>query len=163
MENKVDNVDFVNSINRILWEFTTKDYDDILYDVHVCFDYNEVKKTFNNIENDNLDLKPVIHYSLQPIENSARTIVSQGIQGERNFLEYFVYVVIDYNYKSHIPRYMLLNQISGKLKHKFDNYKKELDEFHIVKLTPNEGVLGENADGLIATQHELTFRVDREI
>ncbi|MGM0409454.1 MAG: hypothetical protein ACQEQF_01725 [Bacillota bacterium] len=168
MENKVDNIDFINSINSIIQEFTKKDYppqndEEILSDVYVCFSYEEVLKTYNMIDDGNIDLKPVIHYSLQPIDKSSKTYMGEDIEGERNYFTYFVYTVVNENYESNKPRYQVLNKLAGQLKYKFDNYRNNLDEFHIVNISSSEGILGENSDNLYACHQELTFRVDRRL
>ncbi|MFP4017700.1 MAG: hypothetical protein ACLFT4_08090 [Bacteroidales bacterium] len=163
MENKVDSVDFKNSVNNILQEFTTTNYADILHDVYVCFDYKEVLKVFERIEDDKLDLKPVIHFNLLPVDRAAEVRVGKDKKAEKTYFEYTVYIVINENYQSVKPRYQVLNELSDELKYKFDNHRSNLDEFHKVMINSSEGVLGENANGLYASHQTLNFRIDKPL
>ena len=160
---EIDNIDYINSINSILFNFTTQNYDDILYDVYVCFSYEEVNKTFERIENNSLEVKPVIHYQLLPVNNSAKTYAREDTKVERNYFEYTIYIALNENYKSNISRYQVLNELSGKLKYKFDNNKDKIKNFHKININSSEGVLGETPSGLYASYQTLNFRNDKEV
>lgn len=156
MNNQIDSVDFINSVNKILQEFVTT-----YLDWHVAFDYDDVQKIYSlNIEN-----KPTVHFEInRSFVDNAKTIVKDdGTKGERIIMFYSVFVVVDNDYRAGVKRIELLNELSSQLKNIFDNHSSDLDMFNRIKMNYSEGRIGENPDNLHASHQRLTFSVIKEL
>lgn len=165
MENKVEKINFKNSLEIILEEFINNQYDvdDPIYDVYVVFDYKDVQKCYEEIDKGNLDNKPVIHIAENDINNTKETYGNNdGLKVQLNYCNYSVFSVIDENYLPSKKRKALLNKISSNIKYKFDNYKNNLDEFKNIDINYSNGILSKKSDNLYASQQILKFEVYKE-
>ncbi|MFW6015049.1 MAG: hypothetical protein ACOCRK_01275 [bacterium] len=165
MENQLDVTDIINSINKILQEFiqTQWDENDLLYDVYCSFDYEEVQNAFENINNNKIDNKPVIHLWENPINNDKKTKFHTGNKGERLLCSYDIFIVINENFESSKKRKILLNELASKLKYKFDNYSYQMNMFKDVNINVSNGILNENSNNLYAIQQQLSFEIYKEL
>lgn len=165
MDNVIDSIDFKNSVYEVLREFITTQFDgnDPLYDVYVVQDYDEVRNAFDKMNDDEITIKPVIHLSLVDPKTGTKTYTNNSVKIQRNYMYYTVYCVIDNNIQSNRKRKFVLNELSDKLKVKFDRYGNNLEKFMQINININSGLLGENIDGLYATQQTLEFRIDKKV
>lgn len=160
----IDNIDFLNSIQNNLRTFiiTQYDNDNPFYDLWVTFDYKSVNRAFEQMNISAIDRKPVIH--LQEIDTGNGAIVAGNILGkkvERNYFQYSAFCVVDDNIEANKDRKTVLNKLSSHLKYKFDKHKNEIPDFRNIKINYSEGMLGQNPDGLYASEQKLTFNVKR--
>ena len=144
--------DFLNGVQRELYLFV-RDYLD--RDVYICFSYDEVQRTFESANED----RPVIHFSILESPTSAITgVTEEADEGEKVYMQYAVYVVVDENYESNKPRYMVLNSISSELKYLFDNEKDKIPKFRRLDFEI-DSFLSRNPDNLYAFSNMLTFNI----
>jgi hypothetical protein len=164
MENKVDKINFKNSVEVILEEFLSNQYnvDDPIYDIYVVFDYKDVQKCNQEIDKDNLTNKPIIHIVENNISNDKETYGDGELKVQTNYFNYSIFSVINENYLPNKKRKILLNEISSKIKYKFDNYKNYLDEFKNVDINYSNGILSKKSDNLYASQQILKFIIYKE-
>jgi hypothetical protein len=166
LQNQIETKDFENSVNKILQEFITTKWDDNdpLYDIYCSFDYEDVKRAFEGINNSALVEKPVIHFWLDDQKIEGDLYVSpNSTKGEIVYLMYSVFIVIDEKIEPSIKRKHLLNELSSNLKYKFDNYRINLDMFKNTKIGYSNGTLSKNMDNLYSSHQILTFDVIKEI
>lgn len=161
----IDEVNFIQSINDTLRDFITTKYDEdnSFYDVWCVFDYEDVQKTFEHMNSGDLSKKPVIHLKENNPNNSP--IMYDNTQGkiQRVYLEYSVFCVVDENLESSLKRKAYLNQLSSKLKYKFDNHKDQLPRFRNITINYSHGILGQNTDNLYASSQMLRFEVFKKV
>lgn len=161
---RIDRVDFVNSVNKILQDFITTEYrDGDIYDVYVAFDFPNVQKTFSKIEEGSLAPKPVVHIVNEDAKDEAKVFGGVSNKVTKVNMIYSVFIVVDDNIQAGVPRKMLLNKLSSKLKSKLDNRRDKLPEFKKVDINYSEGVSGKNADSLYASSQKLILKVIKDI
>jgi|GEM_PF-3055747 hypothetical protein len=165
MENKVDSTLFKNSCYDILKEFLTTQYDtdDPLYDIYVTQSYDGTQEAFQWMDEGEIEKKSVIHISLIEPNMGTKTYTDGDIKIQRHYMYYALYCVIDENIEPSRKRKFVLNDLSDKLKAKFDRYSYLLDEFMKISININDKPLGSNDSGLYAMQQTLEFKVDKRL
>lgn len=160
-----DAVNFIESVNDTLRNFiiTQYDNDNPFYDVWCVFDYNDVQKTFEHMDNGELAEKPVIHLIESNPLNSPTYFDSNQGEVQKINLEYSVFCVVDENLESSKKRKSYLNELSSKLKYKFDNNKDQLPRFRNIQINYSQGILGQNTDNLYASNQSLSFEVFKQV
>lgn len=162
----IDSVNFVNSVNETLENFITTNYDinNPFYEVWCAFDFEDVQKTFSGMNDGNLELKPVIHLE----ENNP---INSPLYNDNNFatkvqkinLEYSVFCVVNDKIEPNKKRKMLINELSSKLKYKFDNNKEQLPRIRNISINYSQGFLNNDADGLYTSSQMLRFEVFKKL
>ncbi|MFW6243373.1 MAG: hypothetical protein ACOC2W_04370, partial [bacterium] len=81
-------------------------------------------------QNGNLEEKPIIHLSLNPVDVATLGYINQTNKGETNFFIYNIFTVVTENIEPTKKRKILLYELSSKLKYKFDTYKSPCFSFN---------------------------------
>ena len=162
MQNQLDNVDFINSINDILEEFCETPYDtsDKL-NAYVVFEFEDVMAGLKAIENGET-AKPIIHFWLNNDASNAKVYGNVGQKVEPNNLFYSVYIVTNDLIDNSPKKNRFLNKIAGQLKYKFDYYGYKLP-FKNIKINSSSGMLGKDSNSLYSCQQRLTFEIIKEV
>ncbi|MGV9141336.1 MAG: hypothetical protein ACOC1X_00195 [Promethearchaeota archaeon] len=160
-----DSTRLKNSTYSILREFiiNQQDDDDPLYDVYVTQDYDETVKAFEMANEGDIDRKPVIHFFLIEPNTGNKTYSNNDTKIQRIYMLYNVFVVIDSKVEEDKKRRVVLNDLSDKLKVKFDRYGYLLEDFMQISMNVADKPLGENSENLYATQQTLEFRIDKKV
>ena len=158
MDNKIDHIDFLNSIEAILQEFTVKYMKkEFEKDVYCVFEYEDINKIF--IEN-LAEPKPTFHFWHESPQNNRMTHVSQNTEGQKVNMSYSVYCVIDDTIEDNDKRKTVLNRYTSYFKHIFDNYQSELNEFMNVRVNLGSNDVNVSEDNSIyAMKQDLSFQV----
>ena len=149
---------FIQDVKRALSSFITNNID-----VYAVFDYDTVRRVFNDIEDGKAPNKPVLHLVTTGVTQGVRTTVGDEngdkVEGRKNYIEVTIYSVINNNYKDDLGRGFVLDQVTDDLRNLFDSQGDSLP-FNQIKFTPmTNQLMGENADGMYALEHELEFWV----
>lgn len=154
---------FLEVLNRKLWEFvTTSQGEDDTLDVHCSFDFDEVQKTFDMIDEGSWDNKPVVHLELLDSPETATYATQSTEQGVRGVtLPYALFVVINNTYDPSVSRKRALNKVVSDVKFKFDRYP--IDGVKGLTLNHGEGYLSNEKDNLYANRQSLQFDVYKEV
>lgn len=168
MENEIDNVNFTNSINQILQEFFMTDFsneeiDDPLFNVWCVFDFDDSFQAMKAIEDNNLDNKPIIHFSKQPTNTSHVININQEQKGEVHDIEYNVFIIINNNYESNRRRYDVLNELADKFKKKVDNFRINLNDFRHARAQSGGQIIESDMDSWDVINQGLSFEVTRPL
>ena len=104
----IDNINFINSVQRTLSEFImTKMKDKFNEDVYVAFDYNDVKLVFS----DQYEDRVTFHLARLPTTESSYSNVGDNTEGQKVGFEFRIYTVVNQEVKPthiiHIIKYIL--------------------------------------------------------
>lgn len=153
---------FIQDVKQALSSFITDNMD-----AYAVFDYNRVRKVFNDIKDGKTPNKPVLHLVTTGVSQGARTSVGDDngdkVEGRKNFIEITIYSVVNTDYKDNLGRGFVLDQVTDDLRDLFDSQGDSLP-FNQVEFTPmTNQLMGENADGLYALEHQLEFWVIKKL
>lgn len=158
--NRIDKVDFINSVQMILQQFIIDNMQDKFNEeVYVAYDYNDVRKIF---QSDEIPSKPTFHLMLNSSNADSQRYINQSNKGQHINFKYLIFTVVDTSVYENEKRFVVLNRLASQLKHIFDN-SDSLVEFNKIKIDYPNSDLSENADNLYAMQQELTFQVTKEL
>lgn len=133
------------------------------FDGYCAFGYETVQNIVEDINNGNMESKPIYNFIIIGDNDGAETSINNDAKGYKIFMEFAIYSSIDSNYKENFSRSYVLDQITDELRDTFDTYKSELP-FKRIKFNPATSPnLGENADGLYSMEHTLSFWFVKEI
>lgn len=137
-------------------------------DVFIGFDYDTVKRINNDINQEKVDNKPILHVQLTANQKGRRTTIDSDeegnkIEGRKHYVEFAIYTIIRSDYQENRGRKIVLDGVVDELNHHFDN-EGDLLPFHQPKLeTYTSDLMGENNDNLYAIENILEFMVIKEL
>ena len=158
MDNKIDHIDFLNSVESILEEFIKETMlQEFNEEVYAVFDYEDINKIFI----DNLaPPKPAFHFWHETPQGNQITNVSQSAKGQKVYMSYTVFCVVDDSVESEQKRKTILNRYTSHLKYVFENYQKKLDEFKNIKISLGSNDVQRNEDqSIYAMKQDLSFQI----
>lgn len=160
-----DEVNFTNWVNQELFSFITTQYDNNnpFYDIYCSFDYDTVQDIFTDVNEGLIPRKPIIHLFENNPSNSPFYQDNGLGQVQKINFEYTIFCVIDDKIQADRDRKLVLNDLSSKIKYKFDNNKDQLSRFRNMAINYSRGMLNRDADNLYASSQTLSFEVFKKV
>mgnify|MGYP006278771933 CR=1 FL=1 len=153
--------DFLNSVNKTLQDFLqNKTSEDIINNVYVAFGFEEVDDILNKIHENIIENRPIIHVKLENTNILNKELLANNSWVEDSLFNYTLYTIVDEDYSDNR---FIVNEITSKLKHKFDRKAKFIDEYRKTNLSHMSNTIKNESKRIKVGVNNLQIEVRKNI
>lgn len=137
--------------------------DDTLPKIWYTIDFNDVDRTLTEIENGNLENRPIIYGIETNILFSNNYDSSSNGEVQVASLNFTLYTIVNNSFDENYKRKQLLNRLASEIKYKFDNYGSNLPHFRNLRVNLPDGMLTRDSDNTYSARQEIYAEIYKKV